>query len=87
MQAESRISELGSAHAGYANIDGHGLHVQTVLGHPMTVGPKIFITPRCAVTAHNIDFGIGAPEGNGQIVQKIEDAGIVVANIAGAMIA
>jgi len=87
MQAESRIAELGSAHARDANIDGHGLHVQTVLRHAVSVGTEKFIAPGCPVTAYDIDLGIGATQGNGQIMQQIEDARIVVANIPCAMIA
>ena len=87
MQAESRVAELGSAYARYANIDGHSLHVQTVLRHAVAVGTEILIAPGCSVAAHDIDLGIGAPKGNGQIVQKIEYTGIVIASIAGTMIA
>ena len=87
VQAESRIPQLRSAHARYANIDCLGLHVETVLRHAMAVGTKILIAPGCAVTAHNVDLGIGSSKGNGQIVQKIEYTGIVIASIAGTMIA
>ena len=87
MQAESRIAELGSAHARYTNIDRHGLHVQAVLRHAVSVSAEIFIAPGCAVAAHDIDLGIRTPKRHGQIMQKIEHARIVVANIAGPVIA
>ena len=72
---------------GYANIDRHGLHVEAVLGHAVSVGAEVFIAPGRAVAAYDIDLGVGTPQRHGQIMQKIEDARIVVVNIAGAVVA
>jgi len=49
--------------------------------YAVTVGAKIFITPRCPITAHHIDFGIGASDGKGQVMEQIEHTRIVVVNI------
>jgi hypothetical protein len=87
MQAESHVAEFGSAHSRYANIDRHGLHVQAVLGHAVTVGAEILIAPGCTVTADNIYFGIRMPKRRGEIMQKIEHTRIVIANVASPVIA
>ncbi len=87
MQAEGRIAKLGSGHTGDANIDRHGLHVEAVFGHAVPVAAQVFIAPGRAVAAYDIDFGIGMSQGHGQIMQKIEDARIIVVNIAGAVVA
>jgi hypothetical protein len=61
--------------------------MQTVLRNAVAMGTKPLITPWGPVTANHVDFGIGSVERCRQIVKQVEDAGIVLAYISGAVIA
>ncbi len=87
MQAKGRVAKFRGGHPWNTNVDCHGLHVQAVLRHAVTVKAEIFITPRGAIAADNLDLGVRAAECRSQVMQKIEYARIVVVNIAGTVIA
>ena len=87
MQAEGRISELCGRCAGYADVNRHGLHVQTVLRDAMTVRTEPLVAPRSSVATHNVDFCVRTTERRRQVVEQIEDARIVLMHVAGPVIA
>ncbi len=87
MKCEGRIPEFCGGCAGYADVDRHGLHVQTVLRNAMTVRTKPLIAPRSPVTTHDIDFSVRTTQRSRQIVKQIEDSRIVFAHVAGPVIA
>jgi hypothetical protein len=87
VEGESGVAEFSGGDAGNANVDGHGLHVQAVLGDAVAVGSEILVAPRRAVAADDVDFGIGTVEGDEDVVKEVEDAGVVDVNVAGAVIA
>ena len=87
MQAECRIAKLSRGHARDANIDRHRLHVQAVLRHAVPVRAEEFVAPRSAVTAYHVDLGVRATKRRSQIMEQIEYPRIVLANIAGSVIA
>ena len=86
MKAESRIAKCCGSYSGNTNIDRHCLHVQAVEGNAVAVSPQIFIAPRRPVATDDVDLGIGPAQAGKQIVQKIEHAGIIVMDVARAMI-
>ena len=87
MQCQCQVAKFGSVHTRDAYIDRHRLHVQTVPRHPVGVGPKVLIAPRCSVTTHDFDFGVSPSAGKSQIMKQVEHARIVLVNIAGPVIA
>ena len=87
MQAEGRISELCGRCAGYADVDRHRLHVQTVLRDAMTVRTEPLVAPRSSVATHHVDFGVRTTERCRQVVEQIEDTRIVLMHVAGSVIA
>ena len=87
MQGQSRVAERGSGYARYANVDGHGPHMQAVLRDAVSMRPEPFIAPRGSIAAYHVDFGVGASQRGGQVVEKVEDARIVFRHGASAVIA
>ena len=89
MQCESGIAQLGSGHARKADINCFGLHVQTVLGDSSVraAGTQKLIRTWSSIPADNIDLGRGMTEGSGQFVQQVKHAGIVVVDVASAIVA
>jgi hypothetical protein len=61
--------------------------MQAVLCNSVAVGTKPLIAPGRPVTADYVDFGVGTTQSGRQIVEQIEDARIVLMNIASAVIA
>lgn len=51
------------------------------------MGAQEVITPFRAVTANDIDFGIGTADGSSEIGKNVEDSRIVVLDVASAVIA
>jgi hypothetical protein len=47
---------------------------------------KKFVTPRCTVTANDINFGFRLSDRDGQIVKQVKHASINLENVTGAMI-
>jgi hypothetical protein len=58
-----------------------------MLRDAVPVRAEEFIAPRSAVTAYNVDLGVRATERGSQIMEQIEYPRIVLANIAGTVIA
>lgn len=86
VQGQGGISKFGGGDPGKTNIDCHGLHVQAVLRDAMTVRAKPLVTPRRSITTHNIDFGAGTPQFDGQVVEQVEDPRVIIVHLAGPMI-
>ena len=63
------------------------LHVLTVLRHAGRAGPQKFIAPGSPVSTNNFDLRAWVPHRRGHIGQNIEDPGIIMLHVAGAVIA
>ena len=55
--------------------------------NPMPVGSQKLITPRRSISTNDVNFPVWLSEFRRQIVQQVEDSGIVVMHIACPMIA
>jgi hypothetical protein len=87
LKGESRIPEIGGPDTRQADIDRHGLHVQALASYARAMRAQEFIAPGRAVAADHVDFGVGLAELGGEIVQQVENPGVVMANVAGAVVA
>jgi len=70
-----------------ANIDGVRLHVQAILCDSGRTSAQKFIAPRGTISAYDIDLPVRMTDSGGKIGKNVEDARIVVLDVAGAMIA
>jgi len=89
VQLKSGVSKAGRRKTGKANVDGFGLHVEAVHGDTSVsmTGAQEFVSLRCAIAADHIDFAVRPANRSKQIVQQVEDARVVVMNLAGAPVA
>jgi hypothetical protein len=87
MQGKRGISQDRSLNARNSNINRHRLHVQTATSDPVSVCPQKLITPRRAVSTDNIHLGIWLAEFRRQVVDQVEDTGIIMMDITGPVIA
>ena len=89
MQAHCRITHLGCGNARQANVDGFGLHVQTVEGDTgmRAAASQKLVAPRRAVSADNVDLAAGIAKRRRQIVEKVKEAGIEMPHVSRAMVA
>lgn len=87
MEAQSSIPQRSGLHAGQADIDGHGLHVQAVLRNSARAAAEKVVAPRRPISADHIDFGILAAHAGGEVVQQIKQPRIELMHCAGAMVA
>jgi len=62
-------------------------YVQALASYAVTMRTQELIAPGSAVSADDLDFGAGLAYFGGEIVQQVEDLGIVVADVARAVIA
>ena len=86
-ESECRVAQSESVDTGNANVDGVRLHVQTVLGNSGGTRAEKCIAPGGAVTADDVDFGVGMADGGSEVRQDVEEARIVVLDFAGAVVA
>jgi hypothetical protein len=86
LKGESRVPEIGSSHARQTDIDRHGLHVQALASDSITMRPQEFIAPGRAVPADYADLGVGLTQLGREIVQQVENPGVVVADVAGTVV-
>ena len=82
MQRQRSIPQLCGRNAGYPNVDGHCLHVETVAGDSVSMSTEEFVAPRRPVAADHINLKIGISERGSQVVQEIEYTRIVLMNFA-----
>jgi hypothetical protein len=77
MKVQRRIAQGRRRNSGQADIDGHGLHVQAVLGYGRRAASQKFVAPRRSIAADNVNFLIRPARGGNQVVEQIEDPRIV----------
>jgi hypothetical protein len=87
MEAQSGIPQGSGLHAGQADIDGHGLHVQAVLSDSARAAAEKVVAPWGPISANHIDFGVLTAETGCEVMQQIKQARIEMMDSAGAMIA
>jgi hypothetical protein len=85
-QGQGSIAEARSPDPRQTYVDGHGLHMETVQGYAAAVCAQELIAPGRAVAANHVDFGVRMAGCDGQVVQQIEETGVVVVDIAGAVV-
>jgi UDPglucose 6-dehydrogenase len=77
----------GEAELSYVeSVNSHRLHVEALTGHAVSMSAEEFVVSGRSITADNIYLKIGIPEESSQVMQKIEQARIVLVNFAGAMV-
>jgi hypothetical protein len=87
VQSQRRVAKGPGAHSGNADVDRHRLHVQAVEGNTVPVFPEELIAPRRAITADDVDLGVGSAYFCTQVVQEIENSRVNVMDIAGSVVA
>jgi hypothetical protein len=60
--------------------------METVTSDAVSMTTEELVAPGGAVTADNINLKIGIPERGSQVVEEIEHPGIVLMNLAGAVV-
>lgn len=83
---KSRIAQRQGSDARDANIDGVSLHVQAVLRDTGGAGAEILIALGAAIAADDLNLSAWMTDGGGEIVENVEDAGIVMLYVAGSVI-
>jgi len=86
-ESQRRVAEVQRARTGKAYIDRFRLHMKTMLRHARGVRSKILIACRRAVSADDVDLGVGPADGAGSIRHDVEKPRIKVVHLAGAVIA
>jgi hypothetical protein len=61
--------------------------VQAISSYTRGAGAEEFIAPRGAIATDDVDLGVGAAEGSGQIRKNVEDMRIVVLDLTSAVVA
>jgi hypothetical protein len=72
--------------AGQTNVDGLGLHVETLLGDAGSMGPQELVAPRRTISTDDVNFRAGMAGGLGQIRKDIKEPRIEVVNLARAVV-
>jgi len=86
-EPERGIAKVSRGHARNAYVYGHRLHMQAVPGHGVSMGAQILVGAGGPVAADNVDFGVRASEGNHQVAEQVQQAGIVSMNFSGSIVA
>jgi cyclohexadienyl dehydratase len=79
------LTELPGVHVGHPYVDGHPLHVETVLGDPAVPPSQPLVGGRRAVARDHLD-GRAAPREDPDVVEEVEQAGIDRVDIARAVV-
>jgi len=87
VEGEGHFAEVFGGDAWDADVDGLGLHMLAVFGDSLGVGAEVVVAPRGAVAADDVDDGVGTVQPGEKIVEEVELAGIVVADVSGAVVA
>ena len=77
MKVQRGIAQSRCRNSRQADVNGHGLHVQAVLGYGRRAAPQKFVAPRSSIATDNVNFLVWPTRGSNQIVKQIEDPGIV----------
>jgi hypothetical protein len=84
---EGCIPQFPGTGAGHPDINGHGLHVQAVLGHPARMPAQVAIAPRSTITANNLNLSFGLSYVSSNVVEQIEQPWINMVDIPGTVVA
>src|SRR5208337_924751 len=87
MQRQRQIAKFRRAGSRQANIDGHGLHVETVQSNAMAMAPQICVAPWSAVSADDVNLCSGTTRCFHQLMEKVEQPRVIVAHFSRAVIA
>jgi hypothetical protein len=87
VEGQSRIPKIDCPNTCQADINRHGLHVQAVACDSMSMRTQELVAPSSAVPTDYVDFGVRPAYLNGEIMQKIKNPRIVMAYVAGTMVA
>lgn len=87
VKRQRRIPQIGGFDSRQTDINRHGLHVQAVASDAGTMGPQEFVAPGRAIAADYVDLGVGFAQYGGEIVQQVENPGIVMADVSGTVVA
>jgi hypothetical protein len=63
MQRKSSIAQAFSPYGWHTKINRLRLDVKAILGYPFGMGSKKLVAPGCAVTTHNVNFGVRTADG------------------------
>ena len=83
---QRRVAQTGCRHSRDTNINCFPAHVLAMFGNSHSRAPEIFVAPRCAITADDVDFGFGSSQARSQIIQQVEKPRIKSGHIARSMI-
>jgi len=86
VQRQCDISKFRCAGSRQANINGHGLHVETVQGNAMAMAPQVCVAPWSAVSADHINLRSGTTRSFHQLMEKVEQPRVIVMYFSRAVI-
>jgi hypothetical protein len=72
---------------GYPNVDGHGLHMETVASDTVSMSAEEFVAPRSAIATEEVDLKVRIPECGSQVVEQVEHLRVALVNCAGPVVA
>jgi hypothetical protein len=87
MEMECCVPQLCCSDSRQTDINGHGLHVQTVPGYRGRAAAQKRIAPGSAVSAYHVDFRSRTAKGTSKVPEQVENPGIIRMNCTSAMIA
>jgi hypothetical protein len=87
MKPQCGITERRRCNSRQADVNGHGLHVQAVLGHGRRAAPQKFIAPGRSIAADNIDFFVWPAGGENQVVEQVKHSRIIGMDFARPVVA
>jgi len=87
VKGEGRIPKIGGPDTWQSDINRHGLHVQAVRSYSQTMRPQELVAPGRTIPADYVDFSVGPAQLSREIVQQIKDPGVIVVDVAGAVVA
>jgi len=86
MECQGSIAQLRGLDPRYADIDGLGLHVETLPGDSRGFPAKDRVAPGSPVAADYLYYRVRPPDKGRQICKQVKEPGIEVAGIAGPVI-
>jgi hypothetical protein len=87
MQRKGSIPHSCARNPGYPNVDGHGLHMETVARDTVSTSAEEFVAQRRAIATEDIDLKVRIPECGSQVVEQVEHSRVVLVNCAGPVVA
>jgi hypothetical protein len=87
MERKGSLAQPFRVHTRHPNVDGLGLHVQAVFGHPWSVRAEEFVSPWCTISADDVDLAARMAHGYRQFLKKVEESRIEMTNVPSPMVA